>query len=88
MKIIFLVSDHKNFLWSQKSFFAFFQENFDFFDFWTFFLSIFENPKHFSNKKKRVSLRPSFLAILFGHYYTICHCIYGVIINGTGLPFC
>jgi hypothetical protein len=60
MKIIFLVSDHKIFLWSQKSFLRFFQESFDFFDFWTFFLSIFENPKHFSNKKKACLLAPIF----------------------------
>ena len=60
MKIIFLGPYHKIFLWSQKSFFAFFQENFSFFDFWTFFLSIFENPKHFSNKKNACLLKALF----------------------------
>ena len=48
---IFFVPDHKIFLWSQKSFLSFFGKVFYFFKKWTFFLSIFENPKKLSNKK-------------------------------------
>jgi hypothetical protein len=72
MKIIFLVSLPKKTIMVIKAFFL--QDCFRDFDFWTFFLSIFEIPKILCPKinKNFTSGVGNFFGLIFADFLTLC----------------